>query len=93
MWRLCSSTAIERRARRCLTAVWIWRSRSSETAVAAAQSVIGHRRGWRAEREAAPALAVQLERARGHPTPEAGYVELWRATLSSYPGSAQHQIS
>jgi predicted nucleotidyltransferase len=36
------------------------------------------RRAWRAELEAALGLAVQLERARGDPTPEAGYVELWR---------------
>jgi hypothetical protein len=39
---------------------------------------ISHRRGWRAELEAALGLAVQLERARRDATPEAGYVELWR---------------
>jgi predicted nucleotidyltransferase len=39
---------------------------------------LSRRRAWRAELEAALGLAVQLERARGDPTPEAGYVELWR---------------
>ncbi len=39
---------------------------------------ISHRRAWRAELEAALGLAVQLERARRDPTPEAGYVELWQ---------------
>jgi predicted nucleotidyltransferase len=39
---------------------------------------ISHRRPWRAELETALGLAVQLERARGDATPEAGYVELWR---------------
>ena len=39
---------------------------------------LSHRRAWRAELEASLGLAAQLERARGEPTPEAGYVELWR---------------
>jgi hypothetical protein len=39
---------------------------------------LSRRRAWRAELEAALGLAVQLERARGDATPEAGYVELWR---------------
>jgi len=39
---------------------------------------ISHRRTWRAELEAALGLAVQLERARRDPSPEAGYVELWQ---------------
>ena len=39
---------------------------------------ISHRRVWRAELEAALGLAVQLERARGDPSAETGYVELWQ---------------
>jgi hypothetical protein len=39
---------------------------------------ISHRRAWRAELEAALGLAVQLERARGDPDPEEGFVELWQ---------------
>ena len=39
---------------------------------------LSRRRAWRGELEAALGLAVQLERARGDSTPEAGYVELWQ---------------
>jgi predicted nucleotidyltransferase len=39
---------------------------------------ISHRRAWRAELEAALGLAVVLERARRKPSPDAGYIELWR---------------
>jgi hypothetical protein len=39
---------------------------------------LSYRRAWRGELEKALGLAVQLERARGDPTPAAGYVELWQ---------------
>ena len=41
---------------------------------------LSRRRAWRAELEKSLSLAVQLERARGKPTPETGYVELWMRT-------------
>jgi hypothetical protein len=40
---------------------------------------ISHRRTWTAELETALGLVVQLELANREDTPEAGYVELWRA--------------
>jgi hypothetical protein len=40
---------------------------------------ISHRRVWKAELETALGLVVQLELANREGTPEAGYVELWRA--------------
>ena len=39
---------------------------------------LSHRRVWRAELEGALGFPVQLERTRGDPTPEAGYVEVWQ---------------
>jgi predicted nucleotidyltransferase len=39
---------------------------------------ISHRRAWRAALEATLGLAVVLERARREPSPDAGYIELWR---------------
>src|SRR5262245_13488079 len=41
---------------------------------------LSRRRVWRAELEAGLGFTVKLERARGEPTPEAEYVELWRRT-------------
>ena len=41
---------------------------------------LSRRRAWRAELEKSLSLAVQLERVRGKPTPETGYVELWMRT-------------
>ena len=40
---------------------------------------ISHRRVWKSELETALGLVVQLELANREDTPEAGYVELWRA--------------
>ena len=40
---------------------------------------ISHRRVWKAELETALGLVVQLELANREDTPEADYVELWRA--------------
>ncbi len=40
---------------------------------------ISHRRAWTAELETALGLMVQLELANRDHTPDAGYVELWRA--------------